>query len=34
VEKKGLRYIEPEDADLLFDPFSLQFEHQRPRRAC
>lgn len=27
VEKKGLRYIEPEDADLLFDPFSLQFEH-------
>ncbi len=28
VEKKGLRYIEPENADLLFDPFSLQFELQ------
>ena len=29
VEKKGLRYMKPEDADLLFDPFSLQFEHHR-----
>jgi UDP-N-acetyl-D-mannosaminuronic acid dehydrogenase len=33
VEKKGLCYIEPEDADLLFDPFSLQFEHHRQKTA-
>jgi UDP-N-acetyl-D-mannosaminuronic acid dehydrogenase len=33
VEKKGLCYIEPKDADLLFDPFSLQFEHHRQKAA-
>ena len=32
VEKKGLRYIEPEKADLIFDPFSLQFEHPSRKR--
>jgi UDP-N-acetyl-D-mannosaminuronic acid dehydrogenase len=31
VEKKSLCYIEPEDADLLFDPFSLQFEHHQQK---
>lgn len=27
VQKKGLRYIQPETADLLFDPFDLKFEY-------
>lgn len=27
VEKKGLRYIDPKMADLLFDPFRLKFEY-------
>jgi UDP-N-acetyl-D-mannosaminuronic acid dehydrogenase len=26
VQKKGLRYIEPDKADLLFDPFELKFQ--------
>lgn len=26
IEKKGFRYIEPEDADLIFDPFALSFK--------
>jgi UDP-N-acetyl-D-mannosaminuronic acid dehydrogenase len=26
VEAKGLRFIRPEDADLIFDPFELRFE--------
>jgi UDP-N-acetyl-D-mannosaminuronic acid dehydrogenase len=32
VEKKGLRYIEPDNADLIFDPFSLQFEHKQKKQ--
>jgi len=27
VQKKGLRYIDPQKADLLFDPFRLMFEY-------
>ncbi|MDD1748243.1 MAG: nucleotide sugar dehydrogenase [Methanothrix sp.] len=27
VQKKGLRYIDPQKADLLFDPFLLKFEY-------
>ncbi|OPY49918.1 MAG: UDP-N-acetyl-D-mannosamine dehydrogenase [Methanosaeta sp. PtaU1.Bin112] len=27
VQAKGLRYIDPQNADLLFDPFLLTFEH-------
>lgn len=26
VQNKGLRYLEPEKADLLFDPFNMEFE--------
>ncbi len=26
IEEKGFRYIEPADADLIFDPFALSFE--------
>ena len=26
VRGKGLRYIKPEEADLIFDPFELKFE--------
>jgi len=29
VQAKGLRYIDPEMADLLFDPFQLTFEHSQ-----
>ena len=29
VQKKGLRYIDPQKADLLFDPFSLKFEYPK-----
>ena len=29
VQKKGLRYIDPQKADLLFDPFLLKFEYPR-----
>jgi UDP-N-acetyl-D-mannosaminuronic acid dehydrogenase len=26
IQEKGFKYIEPEDADLIFDPFALSFE--------
>ncbi|HUS75642.1 MAG TPA: nucleotide sugar dehydrogenase [Methanothrix sp.] len=29
VQEKSLRYIEPQKADLLFDPFSLKFEYPK-----
>jgi UDP-N-acetyl-D-mannosaminuronic acid dehydrogenase len=31
VQTKGLRYIDPKNADLLFDPFLLTFEHPERR---
>jgi UDP-N-acetyl-D-mannosaminuronic acid dehydrogenase len=31
VQEKSLRYIEPQKADLLFDPFSLKFEYPKKR---